>query len=47
MKKFRLLLLDAGIVIEVFRLGKWDQLLDACDIYLARTITERKGNMRR
>ncbi len=42
MKKFRLLLLDANIVIELFRLGIWDQLLEFCDIHLAKSIVGSK-----
>ena len=40
MKKFRLLLLDANIVIELFRQGIWDQLIRTCDVHLARTVAE-------
>ena len=39
MKKFRSLLLDANIVIELFRQGIWDRLIEACDIHLARTVS--------
>ena len=38
MKKFRLLLLDANIVIEISRHGLWDQIIARCDIHLARTV---------
>lgn len=37
-KKLRLLLLDANIIIELFRLGLWDQFLECCDVHLARTV---------
>jgi len=37
-KKFRLLLLDANVVIELFRQGIWDSILECCDIHLARSI---------
>ncbi len=40
MKKFRLLLLDANIVIELFGQGIWDRVIDLCDIHLARTVAE-------
>jgi len=40
MKKFRLLLLDANIVIEIFRQGIWDKLVDSCDIHLSRTVAQ-------
>lgn len=38
MKKFHLLLLDANVVIELFRQGIWDEVVDRCDIHLARTV---------
>ena len=37
-KKFRLLLLDAGIVIKLFEMGLWDRLLEQCEVHLSRTI---------
>ncbi len=40
MKKFRLLLLDANVVIELFRMGLWDKFISACDVHLARTVVE-------
>ncbi len=40
MKKFRLLLLDANVVIEISRHGLWDQLVTQCDIHLARTVID-------
>lgn len=40
MKKFRLLLLDANIVIEISRHGLWDQIVARCDVHLARTVIE-------
>lgn len=43
-KKFRLLLLDANVVIELFRLGIWDKLVDVCDIHLARTVADREAH---
>jgi hypothetical protein len=39
-KKFRLLLLDANIVIESFRLGIWDSLLERCDVHLAQIVVD-------
>jgi hypothetical protein len=39
-KKFRLLLLDANIVIEISRHGLWDQIIARCDIHLARTVVD-------
>lgn len=40
MKKFRLLLLDANIVIEISRHGLWDQIVARCDIHLARSVID-------
>ena len=40
MKRFRLLLLDANVVIELFRCGAWDQAIDQCDIHLGRTVAQ-------
>lgn len=40
MKKFRLLLLDANIVIEISRHGLWDQIIARCEIHLARTVVD-------
>jgi len=39
-KKFRLLLLDANIVIKLFAMGLWDQFLERCDVHLSRTIAD-------
>jgi hypothetical protein len=40
MKKFRLLLLDANVVIEIAKQGLWEQLVDRCDIHLAQTVLD-------
>ncbi|MBN1555547.1 MAG: hypothetical protein JXA11_12450 [Phycisphaerae bacterium] len=42
-KKFRLLLLDANIVIKLFQLGIWEQILSHCDVHLSRTIASRES----
>jgi hypothetical protein len=39
-KKFRLLLLDANIVIEISRHGLWDQVTERCEIHLAQTVID-------
>jgi hypothetical protein len=44
MKKFRLLLLDANVVIELFRQGIWDRLIDACDVHLAQTVVSAEAH---
>lgn len=40
MKKFRLLLLDANVVIEISRHGLWDQVAARCEIHLAQTVLD-------
>ena len=40
MKKFRLLLLDANVVIEIAKQGLWEQVVAKCDIHLARTVLD-------
>lgn len=42
--KFRLLLLDANVVIELFRQGIWDRVIELCDIHLARTVAEGEAH---
>jgi hypothetical protein len=39
-KKFRLLLLDANVVIEISRHDLWDQVVAKCDIHLAQTVID-------
>jgi len=39
-KKFELLLLDANVVIYLFKLGIWDKVVTQCDIRLARIVVE-------
>ena len=43
MKKFRFLLLDANVVIELFELGLWQDVLDKCDVLLSRTVAETEA----
>ncbi len=38
MKKFPFLLLDAGPIIKIFSLNKWDEFIKHCDITISRTI---------
>ena len=40
MKRFSLLLLDTGIVIELFQLNIWDGFVAQCDVHLARTVVQ-------
>ena len=43
MKKFRLLLLDANIVIYLFEIGLWDKLIGCRDVLLSRIVAEREA----
>jgi len=38
MKRFKCLLLDANVVIELFKLGLWDALIKQCDIHLSEIV---------
>ena len=38
MKKFPLLLLDAGPIIKLFELNLWNKLLQSCDVTVSRTV---------
>lgn len=40
MSRFRLLLLDANVVIYLFQLGLWDRVVECCDVHLAETVVE-------
>ncbi len=40
MTRSRLVLLDANVVIELFRLGIWQQIVDRCEVVLAETVVE-------
>lgn len=40
MKKFRLLLLDANVVIELFKQQLWDKFIAKCNVYLAQTVVD-------
>jgi len=40
MRKLRLLLLDANVVIELFEQGIWEKVVARCEVYLARTVVE-------
>ena len=40
--KFRLLLLDANVVIYLHELKLWDRFLDECEVILSRTVMERE-----
>jgi len=39
-KKFRFLLFDANVIIEISRHGLWDRIVAACDIHLAQTVID-------
>jgi hypothetical protein len=38
MKKFKLLLLDTNVVIKLFELDLWQNLIERCEIWLAGTV---------
>ena len=38
MKRFPLLLLDAGPIIKLFELGIWNKFLQACDVAVLRVV---------
>ncbi len=40
MKKFRLLLLDANIVIEISRLGLWAKVGERCEVHLSQVLID-------
>jgi hypothetical protein len=42
MKKFQFLLLDAGPIIKLFELNKWDAFIKKCDVTIARTVAEQE-----
>jgi hypothetical protein len=39
-KKFKLLLLDANVVLQLFKLGRWREFIDRCDVWLAATVVQ-------
>lgn len=41
--KPKLVLLDAGPIIELHRLGRWDQVLDRAEVVVPRVIAEREA----
>ena len=44
MKKFSLLLLDANVVIHLFKVGIWEAVIAQCDVYLSRTVAEQEAH---
>jgi hypothetical protein len=40
MKKLRLLLLDANIVIYLFSQHLWDRFVESCEVYLSKTVID-------
>ena len=40
MKKFKLLILDANIIIELYRLDIWDAFIKNCDVHLAESVID-------
>ena len=37
-KRLSFLLLDANIIIELWRLGLWNKLVELCDIHVGKTV---------
>ena len=42
MPKLKLLILDAGVVIQLHELQLWQPLLVSCDVHLSRIVAERE-----
>ena len=40
MKRFPFLLLDAGPIIKLFKLGIWEEFISRCDVTVSRTVAE-------
>ena len=40
MAKFRLLLLDACVIIYLFEIGQWEHIIESCDVHLSEKIIE-------
>lgn len=40
MKKSKLLLLDANVVILLFKLGIWEEVIERCKVHLSRTVAQ-------
>lgn len=43
MKKRKLLLLDANVVIHLFELGLWAQAIARCDVHLSKIVVEQES----
>lgn len=43
MSKFKLLLLDANVVIHLFKLGLWDTIVERCDVHLSAVVIGEAG----
>ena len=37
-KRLSFLLLDANVIIRLFKLGLWNQVVAQCDLHLARSV---------
>lgn len=42
MVKLQFLLLDAGPIIKLFELNKWDAFIEKCDVTMTRTVAEQE-----
>ena len=42
MSRLKLLILDACVVIQLHELGRWQQVVDQCDIHLSEIVAQRE-----
>lgn len=42
MSRLKLLILDACVVIQLYELGRWQQVVDQCDIHLSEIVARRE-----
>ena len=42
MSRLKLLILDACVVIQLHELGRWQQVVDQCDIHLSEIVARRE-----
>lgn len=45
MPKYKLLLLDAGIIIGLYELGIWERFIDKCSVTMTRTVAKDEAHM--
>lgn len=42
MSRLKLLILDACVVIQLHELGRWQQVVEQCDIHLSEIVARRE-----